>query len=103
MGEFKWTGGAYPGAPGDKGIQTSEDARFYALSAPLDKPFDNKGKDLVLSYTVKFENDVDCGGAYIKLLPGGFDTKKFGGDTPYRYVCECLSVCAPPCRAPVCV
>jgi len=83
MGEFKWTGGKYPGAEGDKGIQTSEDARFYSISAPLDAPFDNKGKDLVLSYTVKFENDVDCGGAYIKLLPGGFDTKKFGGDTPY--------------------
>jgi calreticulin len=83
MGDFKWTGGKYPGAAGDKGIQTSEDARFYSISAPLSKPVDNKGKDLVLSYTVKLENEVDCGGAYIKLLPGGYDVKKFGGDTPY--------------------
>jgi len=53
------------------------------LTAPLTSEFNNKGKDLFVSYTVKQEKDVDCGGAYIKLLPGGFDAKKFGGDTPY--------------------
>ena len=67
MGEFSWTGGKYPGAAGDKGIQTSQDAKFYSLSAAMDKEFDNSGKDLVLSYTVKHEQDLDCGGAYIKV------------------------------------
>jgi calreticulin len=66
-GEWVWTGGDYPGASGDKGIKTSEDARFYSLTAPLDSAFDNKGKDLVLSYTVKHEQNLDCGGAYIKV------------------------------------
>jgi len=85
MGEWKATAGLTPGAgfENDKGISTSEDARFYSLTAPLSSNFDNKDKPLVISYTVKQEKDVDCGGAYIKLLPPGFDAKKFGGDTPY--------------------
>jgi calreticulin len=67
----------------DEGFKTGTDARFYAATAPLTTPFNNKGKDLVLSYTVRHEQNVDCGGAYIKLAPSGFDAKKFGGDTPY--------------------
>lgn len=86
MGEWKHTKGEwYGGAATDLGIQTSEDAKFYGISAPLEKPVDNTGKDLIIQYTVKHEQKIDCGGAYIKLLPGGkkFDTAKFGGDTPY--------------------
>lgn len=39
----------------------------------------------MIQYSVKHENKLDCGGAYIKLLPGGdkFESTKFGGDTPY--------------------
>lgn len=65
LGQWTWTGGEYA-ASGDKGIKTSEDARFYSLTAPFDAEFDNKGKDLVVSYTVKHEQNIDCGGAYIK-------------------------------------
>jgi calreticulin len=85
LGEWKWTGGKYPGAAGDKGIQTSEDARHYAITVPLSQAFDNKDKDLVLSYTVKHEQDLDCGGAYIKLLPSGYNAANFDGDAAYRY------------------
>jgi calreticulin len=67
----------------DGGIQTSQDARFYAGVVPLSEPFDNKGKDLIVSYTVKHTQDLDCGGSYLKLLPKGFDGKTFGGDAPY--------------------
>lgn len=83
MGEWGWTGGKYPGKSGDKAIQTSQDARFYSVSAPLDATFDNAGKDLVISYTVKHEQDLDCGGAYIKLTPKIKNPKKFGGDDKY--------------------
>mmetsp|Transcript_41794 Transcript_41794/g.97861 ORF Transcript_41794/g.97861 Transcript_41794/m.97861 type:complete len:338 (+) Transcript_41794:532-1545(+) len=67
------------------GIKTTENHRFYGLSAPLAQTFNNKGKTLVLQYTVKHEQNIDCGGAYIKILPGGsdFDAQKFGGDSPY--------------------
>jgi len=86
LGKWVNTAGKWHADPADKGIQTSEDARFYGLSAKLDKPFNSSsGKDIVIQYSVKHEQDIDCGGAYIKLLPGGddFDAKKFGGDSPY--------------------
>merc|ERR1711862_433705 len=63
------------------------DAKFFGISAALIKPFSsNDKKDLIIQYTVKHEQKIDCGGAYIKLLSGGdkFDTVKFGGDTPYK-------------------
>lgn len=84
LGAWKHTEGKYYGDASDKGIQTSEDARFYGISAPLTKPF-KSDKDLVIQYTVKHEQDIDCGGAYIKLLPfsSDFESKKFGGETPY--------------------
>lgn len=86
MGAWKHTAGEWFGDEADKGVQTSEDARFYGLSAPLDKTYTSKaGKDLVIQYAVKHEQQLDCGGAYIKLMPGGkkFDAAKFGGDSPY--------------------
>eukprot|EP00339_Tiarina_fusa_P018481 CAMPEP_0117027792 /NCGR_PEP_ID=MMETSP0472-20121206/20275_1 /TAXON_ID=693140 ORGANISM="Tiarina fusus, Strain LIS" /NCGR_SAMPLE_ID=MMETSP0472 /ASSEMBLY_ACC=CAM_ASM_000603 /LENGTH=402 /DNA_ID=CAMNT_0004735121 /DNA_START=48 /DNA_END=1256 /DNA_ORIENTATION=- len=85
MGTWKHTAGQWYGDENDKGIQTSEDARFYGISAPLDKPFVSGDKPLVIQYSVKHEQNLDCGGAYIKLLPGGdkFDSAGFGGDTPY--------------------
>merc|ERR1712151_1269031 len=86
LGKWKLTTGKYYGDKNDTGLQTSEDARFYGLSAKLEKTFtsDNK-KNLVIQYTVKNEHKMDCGGAYLKLLPGGdnFDAVKFGGETHY--------------------
>jgi len=86
LGEWVHTAGKWHGSADDKGIQTSEDARFYGLSTKMDKPFNSSdGKDIVIQYSVKHEQDIDCGGAYIKLLPGGdnFDAVNFGGDSPY--------------------
>lgn len=83
MGDWKWTPGAWYADSSDSGIQTSQDAKFYGLSAKLDSPFTNSGKELVLQFSVKHEQDLDCGGAYIKLL-GDMDQSKFGGDTPYQ-------------------
>jgi calreticulin len=85
MGTWAHTAGEWYGDVKDKGIQTSEDARFYGISAPLSKTITSKDKELVIQYSVKHEQKLDCGGAYIKLLSGGkkFDAKGFGGDTPY--------------------
>lgn len=83
LGEWNWTPGKWYGDATDKGVQTSENNRFYGMSAKLSEEFSNKGKDLVLQFSVKNEQDLDCGGAYIKLL-GDLDQSKFGGDTPYQ-------------------
>jgi len=86
MGKWETTAGKWHANASDKGLQTTDDARFYGISAKLSKPFNSSdGKDLVIQYSVKHEQGIDCGGAYIKLLPGGdsFDAAKFGGDAPY--------------------
>ena len=83
MGKWGWTAGKWYGDAEDKGIQTSQDARFYGYSAKMNKVFNNEGKDLVLQFTTKYEQDIDCGGAYIKLLPSETDQESFGGDSKY--------------------
>jgi len=81
-GEWLHTAGKWNGDPEDKGIQTHPDARFFAISAEFPE-FNNKDKTLVLQFSVKHEQKLDCGGGYVKLLSGDVDQKKFGGDTPY--------------------
>ena len=82
-GEWKHTAGKYFKDAANKGVQTGDDARFYAMTADLSSELSNKGKDMVVQYTVKNEQDIDCGGAYIKLLPAGVDKATFGGDSEY--------------------
>jgi calreticulin len=83
-GKWGWTAGkAFNDAEKDKGIQTTEDARFYQISAEFPE-FSNKGKDLVLQFRIKHEQKLDCGGGYIKLLPKGVDQENFNGDSPYN-------------------
>ncbi len=58
------------------GIQTSQDARFYGISAAF-PTFSNKGKTLVIQFTVKHEQSIDCGGGYVKLFPRFFVSSLF--------------------------
>ncbi|URD79057.1 Calreticulin family [Musa troglodytarum] len=81
-GTFKHTSGKWPGDPDDKGIQTYTDARHFAISAKFPE-FSNKNRTLVVQYSIRFEQDIECGGGYIKLLSGYVNQKKFGGDAPY--------------------
>lgn len=81
-GDWDHTAGKFFKDADDKGIKTTPDARFFAISSKI-HPFDNSGKDLILQFQVKHEQDLDCGGGYIKLLEGDVDQKNFGGDTPY--------------------
>lgn len=83
-GDFVLSAGKFYGdAEADKGVQTSQDARFYAYSAKF-PTFSNEGKDLVLQYTVKHEQKIDCGGGYVKILPSTVDQKNFNGDSEYN-------------------
>lgn len=54
---------------GDRGLVLKSKAKHHAISARLSKPFDFKNnRALVLQYEVKFQNPMECGGAYIKLI-----------------------------------
>ncbi|KAI4993920.1 hypothetical protein ZWY2020_008233, partial [Hordeum vulgare] len=65
-GTLKYTEGKYSGDPDDK-----------------DTGFSNKGRTLVVQYSIKFEQENECGGGYIKLMSGYVNQKKYSGDTPY--------------------
>lgn len=65
------------------GLQTSQDARFYGLSAKFDK-FSNEGKTLVIQFSVKHEQKIDCGGGYVKVYPSDVDQTGLTGDSPYN-------------------
>merc|ERR1711977_562063 len=82
LGAFKVSAGKYFGdEEAAKGLQTSQDAKFYAISAKT-KEFSNEGKTLVVQYTVKHEQDIDCGGGYLKL--GAYEPEKFEGSSEYN-------------------
>merc|ERR1712196_151448 len=82
LGKFVVTAGIN-GDSSNVGLKTSQDAKFYGISADT-KEFSNKDKPLVVQYSVKHEQGIDCGGAYLKLGGSPFDGKKFHGETPYN-------------------
>ncbi|XP_078540879.1 calreticulin [Lissotriton helveticus] len=96
-GKFKLNAGKFYGdAEKDKGLQTSQDARFYALSANFDS-FSNKDKTLVIQYTVKHEQNIDCGGAYVKVFPSSLDQAAMHGDSQYNIMFG-PDICGPPTK-----
>ncbi|XP_058427014.1 calnexin-like [Marmota monax] len=54
--------------PGDKGLVSMSRAKHHAISAKLNKPFLFDTKPLIVQYEVNFQNGIECGGAYVKLL-----------------------------------
>mmetsp|Transcript_33538 Transcript_33538/g.94358 ORF Transcript_33538/g.94358 Transcript_33538/m.94358 type:complete len:393 (-) Transcript_33538:217-1395(-) len=83
-GPFALSAGDFFGdAEKDVGLKTMEDARFYQISAQFPE-FSNRDKTLVIQYSVKHEQNIDCGGAYVKLLPAGLDQTDFNGDSEYN-------------------
>uniref|UniRef100_A0A915BRK7 Calreticulin n=1 Tax=Parascaris univalens TaxID=6257 RepID=A0A915BRK7_PARUN len=83
-GAFKLSHGKfYNDAVKDKGIQTSQDAKFYSRAASFPK-FSNKGKTVVIQFTVKHEQNIDCGGGYLKVMASDVNLEDFHGETPYN-------------------
>jgi len=67
----------------ETGIQTSEDSKFFGISAGFES-FSNEGKELIIQYQAKFEKDIECGGGYVKVGPKLSDPTTFGDPTPYN-------------------
>ncbi len=68
----------------DLGMKTTEDAKFYRASSMLDEVLSTKGKTLCVQLSVKHEQNIDCGGGYIKLMSEGFSQAKLTGDSDYE-------------------
>lgn len=83
-GKFEISAGKYfKDEAADKGLRTTEEFRFYTASASFPE-FSNKDKPLVVQYSVKHEQNVDCAGAYIKLYPAGTEQAHLNGDSKYN-------------------
>ncbi|GMT09211.1 hypothetical protein PFISCL1PPCAC_508 [Pristionchus fissidentatus] len=61
-----------------------QDAKFYSRAAKFDKDFSNAGKPVVVQYTVKHEQGIDCGGGYVKVMAADANLEDFHGETPYN-------------------
>ncbi len=73
------------------GLQSSQDARFYATSARFE-PFSNEGKPLVIQFTIKHEQKIDCGGGYVKVFPADLNQADMNGDSQYYIMFGASSV-----------
>lgn len=91
--EFKFDGewaveepNVLPGLLGDKGLVMKSKAKHHAISSLFPSTIDPKDKPLVIQYEVKFQDGLECGGAYLKLLSKqskSFDAKEFDDKSPY--------------------
>mmetsp|Transcript_24969 Transcript_24969/g.58069 ORF Transcript_24969/g.58069 Transcript_24969/m.58069 type:complete len:401 (-) Transcript_24969:87-1289(-) len=86
-GKFEWSAGDwYADEKEQRGLRTPKNMNYHSISAKMAKPFSNRGRDLVVQFSVKHEAQEFsfCGGGYIKLLGSDFDQAAFGGPTPYK-------------------
>jgi len=82
FGNLELTAGKFYGDESDKGIKTTQDAHFYAVSTKFPE-FTNEKKTLVLQFTVKHEQNIDCGGGYLKVFDCTFNPEDMHGETTY--------------------
>lgn len=84
FGKFVRTAGKFfNDAEQDQGLQTSEDARFYAMSKKF-APFSNKDKPVIIQFSVKHEQNIDCGGGYLKIFDCKLKQEEMHGESPYE-------------------
>ncbi|NP_001080326.1 calnexin S homeolog isoform X1 [Xenopus laevis] len=71
--------------PGDLGLVLMSRAKHHAIAGKLQKPFVFDKKPLIVQYEVSFQNGIECGGAYVKLLSKTQEQKpeQFQDKTPY--------------------
>jgi hypothetical protein len=71
--------------PNDQALVLKSKAKLHAISALLERPFEFRDKPLIMQYEVTFQNGMDCGGAYVKLLSyaKGMKLEQFHDKTPF--------------------
>ncbi|CAE7222502.1 crt, partial [Symbiodinium necroappetens] len=87
VASFEWSAGQwFANESEQRGLRTAAALQHHAISAKLSQNFSNRGRDLVLQFTVKHENEdlSFCGGGYIKLMGSDLHQKSFGPDSPYK-------------------
>lgn len=68
----------------DHGVQLTQEMKHYGFGSVFEQPVAfTPGDDLVIQYELKFDEALNCGGAYIKLLRETSDLTYLDGQTPY--------------------
>jgi calreticulin len=97
QGKMTVTKGKYSSDPSfDLSLKTTEDNRHYGYTSKI-TPFNSQGKPLVIQFSVRHEQLMDCGGGYIKLFGEDFEPKKLGPDTPFSIMFG-PDICGAPTR-----
>ncbi|KAK2950409.1 putative Calnexin like protein [Blattamonas nauphoetae] len=73
-----------PNKETNKGLKTKKDGAFYQISADIGKTLNFVNKTFIFSYTIKNEQELRCGGTYIKLLSEKAKQAEFGSDSPFK-------------------
>ncbi|KAI3991080.1 hypothetical protein MKX01_017240 [Papaver californicum] len=76
----------------DCGILVSEKARKYAIVKNLDEPVSLKDGTIILQFETRFQNGLECGGAYLKYLRpqevAEWSPTEFSNESPYSIIGE---------------
>lgn len=70
----------------DYGLLVSEKARKYAIVHELDKSLNLKDTTTVLQFEARFQNGLECGGAYLTYIcpqNESWNPKEFSNESPY--------------------
>lgn len=70
----------------DYGLLVSEKARKYAIVKELNENLNIKSQKVILQYDVRLQNELECGGAYLKFLQQqstGWKPQEFDNNSPY--------------------
>jgi calreticulin len=62
----------------------SDISLFFFLSSIYYENCVNRDKPLVIQFTVKHEQNIDCGGGYVKLFDCKLNQADMHGDSPYN-------------------
>ncbi|CEM22137.1 unnamed protein product [Vitrella brassicaformis CCMP3155] len=70
---------------GDYALEVGNEARHHGVAVEIPEVTSNKDGHFVVQYEVKFQRELQCGGAYLKLfkLESGTKPEDFTNDTPY--------------------
>ncbi|KAI0987062.1 hypothetical protein GJ496_007334 [Pomphorhynchus laevis] len=64
-------------------LKTTENARFYWMSKRFATHASTEDHDLIVQFSVAFEQSIDCGGGYVKLFRSETSKETLTDSTPY--------------------
>ncbi|OHT06955.1 Calnexin like protein [Tritrichomonas foetus] len=71
------------GILGEKMLFMMSRKAFHGISSKIEAPFSNENKTLILQYEVRYQDNIECAGSYIKLFGKDFDSDQLTNETQF--------------------